>query len=206
MKRSRSRNAVLFLCATTFISSGQRILAARQVGPSEQSDHAPVIISGVTREMSGFEPEPPLSRVGLKPTSSVVLFEMGRINLDVIREFKKVWRLSGVGINSVEGFVKVLLKTDGTYDAQSLGLTNEYKKFTFKWDPQTVAIAHTHPNNNDPRPSGPDLDLSDRYRIPIFTLTNRGMYMYDPLSRKITQLHKGLDWLNPSKWASERLG
>ncbi|HKG22424.1 MAG TPA: hypothetical protein VKC34_11035 [Blastocatellia bacterium] len=206
MKRSRSRNAVLFLCAATFISSDRSMLAAGQGVPVEQSEHDPLIISALPGEPTGLEPGLLAARAGLKPVSSVVLFEMARINLDVIREFKKVWRLSGVGINSVEGFVRVLLKTDGTYDAQSLGLTNEYKKFTFKWDPQTVAIAHTHPNNNDPRPSGPDLELADKYRVPIFTLTNRGMYMYDPLSRKITQLHNGLDWLNPSKWTSERLG
>ena len=148
---------------------------------------------------------PPISRLGMKPKPGVVLFEMARINLDVITELKKVWRLAGSGSHWVEGFVLVLRKPDGAYEAQSLGLSNEYKKFTFKWNPETVAIAHTHPNNNDPRPSGSDLELSDKYRIPIFTLTSRGMYMYDPHSRKITLIHKGLDWLNPSKWAFDKL-
>ncbi|HYP27468.1 MAG TPA: hypothetical protein VE262_12190 [Blastocatellia bacterium] len=204
MKRSRSLNAFLFICVTTIISSDPGLLAAGQFGAAgrPEPEAAPLSPAGGASKRAEASAGPPISRVGLRPSPGVVLFEMSRINVEVIREFKKVWRISGLGINNVEGFVRVLLRPDGTYEAQSLGMSNEFKKFTFKWDPQTVAIAHTHPNNNDPRPSGQDLDLSNRFRIPIFTLTNRGMYMYDPLTRKITLVHQGLDWLNPSKWAS----
>ena len=202
MKRSRSLSAFLFICVTTIISSDRLLLAAGQFGaPGKPEASHPSPPDSASKEASA-SPAPPISRVGLKPTPGVVLFEMTRINVEVIKEFRKVWRISGLGINNVEGFVRVLLRPDGTYAAQSLGMSNEYKKFTFKWDPQTVAIVHTHPNNHDPRPSGQDLDLSNRFQIPIFTLTNRGMYMYDPLTRRITLVHQGLDWLNPLKWAS----
>ena len=202
MKRSRSLNAFLFICVTAIVSSDTYAQAAGQAGSTEQSGRSHLLLPSVANETAEMSLGPPASRAGLKPTPGVVLFEMARINFNVVREFKKVWRLSGVGINSVEGFVLILMMPDGAYDARALGLSNEYKKFTFKWDPSTVAIAHTHPNNNDPRPSDSDLELSDRYRIPIFTLTNRGMYMYDPHSRKIILIHEGLDWLIPSKWAS----
>ena len=78
------------------------------------------------------------------------------------------------------------------------------KRFTFGWTDDIIAVVHTHPNGYDPKPTGKDLLLADRFRIPIFTLTQRGMYVYDPETRKISVVQDGLDWLAASKWNHER--
>jgi hypothetical protein len=62
-------------------------------------------------------------------------------------------------------------------------------------------VVHTHPNRCGPEPVGDDLKIADRFRVPVFTITSSGMYVYDPIRKKITKIWNGLDWLKPSKWA-----
>jgi hypothetical protein len=94
----------------------------------------------------------------------------------------------------------------GSYTGRSLGFTNEYGKFTFKWNPAAAAIIHTHPNRDDPKPSEHDRRVADNYGVPIFTITISGMYMYSPATRQTSKVLDGLDWLDPvnlSRWAQE---
>src|SRR5436190_13638261 len=90
---------------------------------------------------------------------------------------------------------------DGTFSARDMGATNEYKQFTFPWHPATIAIVHTHPNKSDPQPCGVDLAAADKYRVPIFTITSRGMFVYDPDTKKISKVMNNLDWLDQSRWS-----
>jgi hypothetical protein len=47
--------------------------------------------------------------------------------------------------------------------------------------PATVGIVHTHPNSSSAKPQDEDIIVANKFRVPIFTITNRGMFVYDPL-------------------------
>jgi hypothetical protein len=119
----------------------------------------------------------------------------------VVAAFAKAWGRSGNGTLGTEGVVLVLRMADGSYKGRDMGATNENKKFTFPWHPATIAIVHTHPNVSDPKPHDEDLVVADKYQVPIFTITSRGMYVYDPLTKKIRLVVGNLDWLDASKFA-----
>ncbi|SRR6266404_4635531 len=125
-----------------------------------------------------------------------------RANIDrrVIKEFDKAWRASGDGTNDREGVVLIFRMEDGSYTGRPQGFTNEYKKFTFKWNSAVLAIVHTHPNSCDPRPSPQDERVAEKYDVPIFTITISGMYVYDPATKKTSKVLNGLDWLNLSTY------
>lgn len=142
-----------------------------------------------------------MSRAGFDRTPPFVIstFDNG-----IVEEFKRAWGRAGAGTVSSESVVLILRMANGGYSARSMGFSNEYKSFTFPWHPATVAIIHTHPNKSSARPMGQDLSVADKYRVPIFTITNRGMYVYDPATREISMVKQGLDWLDAAKW-SEKL-
>lgn len=122
------------------------------------------------------------------------------INEAVVEEFRKAWRVSGCGIGEIEGAVLLCLMADGSISAKSQGQTNQRRRFTMVCGPDVIAIVHTHPNKSSAQPEGGDLEIADRLRIPVFTITNRGMYLYDPSSGKISRIQSGLNWLDPARW------
>lgn len=128
-------------------------------------------------------------------------YAISTFNEEVVAAFSQAWRRSANGTTGVEGVVLVLRMADGSFSGRDMGATNEQKKFTFRWHPSTIAIVHTHPNLSDPKPHDEDLSVADKYRVPIFTITSRGMYVYDPLNRKISQVLSNLDWLDASKFS-----
>src|SRR5262249_52050727 len=83
------------------------------------------------------------------------------------------------------------------------GFTGEIRRFTFKWNSAAIAIVHTHRNYDDPEPSQTDKEVANKLRVPIFTVTKRGMYAYDPESRDVIKVQDGLDWRDPSKWSTD---
>ena len=127
-------------------------------------------------------------------------FDLFRIDRGVIEQFKNAWEFSRCGTASVEAVVLIFRNADGSYGARSLPPNNEFDKLTFEWDREAIGIAHTHPNNCNPRPSANDMQLANKYRVPMFTLTLDGMYMYDPNTKKITRVQDNLNWLKPSTW------
>jgi len=131
-------------------------------------------------------------------------FVISTFDAGMVEEFGRAWRSAGAGTVSSESVVLILRMANGGYSARWMGYSNEYKAFTFPWHPATVAIIHTHPNKSTARPQGQDLTVADKYGVPIFTITNRGMYVYDPATKKTSQVKEGLDWLDISKW-SEKL-
>lgn len=128
------------------------------------------------------------------------LFVISTFDREMIDAFELAWSHAGAGTDSAEGVVLILRMANGGYSARSMGFSNEYKAFTFPWHPATIAIIHTHPNKSGARPEGEDLNIADRYGVPIFTITNRGMYVYDPATRRTSNVKDGLDWLDASKW------
>jgi hypothetical protein len=127
-------------------------------------------------------------------------FVISTFDRETIDAFGLAWSRGGAGVGFTEGAVLILRMPNGGYSAKAIRFSNQYKALTFRWHPATIAIIHTHPNHSNARPEGEDLNIADRYRVPIFTITNRGMYVYDPATRKTSKVKDGLDWLDPSKW------
>jgi hypothetical protein len=127
-------------------------------------------------------------------------FVISTFDAAMVEEFNRAWSRAAAGTVSSESVVLILRMANGGYSARSMGFSNEYKAFTFPWHPATVAIIHTHPNKSGARPMGQDLSVADKYHVPIFTITNRGMYVYDPATKQTTKVMDGLDWLDASKW------
>jgi hypothetical protein len=128
-------------------------------------------------------------------------FVVSRIDEQVVREFERAWDKSEHGILLHEALVLIFRMPDDSIKAVPGGHTNEVYRFTFEWNQAIIAIVHTHPNKSHPKPQAPDLLIADRFGVPIFTITLDGMYLYDPVTRKITKVQDGLDWLKPTSWA-----
>ncbi len=127
-------------------------------------------------------------------------FDLSKIDEGVTEQFKKAWEYSRRGTAYVEGLVFIFRNSDGSYRAEALPPNNEFNKLTFKWDRDAIAVVHTHPTNCNPRPSTNDIQLADSHRVPMFTITQYGMYMYDPNTKRIIKVQDNLDWLKGSKW------
>jgi hypothetical protein len=127
-------------------------------------------------------------------------FDLSKIDEGVTEQFKKAWEYSRCGTAYVEGLVFIFKNPDGSYRARALAPNNEFDKLTFTWDATAIAIVHTHPTNCKPRPTSNDMELADGHRVPMFTITLDGMYMYDPNTKRITKVQENLDWLKASKW------
>jgi hypothetical protein len=131
-------------------------------------------------------------------------FIIAKIDAAVTNEFQEAWLLSRNGSDGFEGLVLVYPTPDGSILARSQGKSHEQNLFTFGWTSNIIAVVHTHPNGVDPKPAGHDLQLADRFSVPVFTITQRGMYVYDPATRKTSMVQDGLDWLESSKWDNDR--
>ncbi|HKS42769.1 MAG TPA: hypothetical protein VJX74_19310 [Blastocatellia bacterium] len=128
-------------------------------------------------------------------------FVLSKFDDHVVDKFRDAWRSSGNGTTTQESVLLILRMADGSYSARSMGATNEYKSFTFNWHPAAVAIVHTHPNSSSPKPQSADRQVADKFGVLMFTITSRGMYLYDPSTKKTTKVQDGLDWLESSSWA-----
>lgn len=119
---------------------------------------------------------------------------------EIIGKFRDAWQRVGNGTLGRESVVLILKMANGGYSARLPNPTNEYKSFTFQWHPATVAIVHTHPNGSRPVPEGGDLVTAEKFNVPIFTLTSRGVWVYDPSTKKTSKVLDGLEWLDDSAW------
>ena len=118
----------------------------------------------------------------------------------VIDALSKAWKSSGNGTASRESVVVLYRNPDGTMRPVNLPITNQHKSYNIKLEPNIEAILHTHPNSTDAgRPSRKDIENADRTRIPIYTLTNRGMYHYNPSTKQTLLVKEGITWLEKPK-------
>jgi hypothetical protein len=134
-----------------------------------------------------------------RPVSSVD-FVLSTFDKPIIDSFREAWQRAANGMSPRESVVLILKMADGGYSARMPNPTNEYKSFTFAWHPATIAILHTHPNNSHPRPEDGDITAADKFKVPVFTLTLQGMFVYDPATRKITKVCDGLAWRDAAVW------
>ena len=131
-------------------------------------------------------------------------FTLSKIDSKIVKKFQEAWSISGNGSLDVEGVVLIFLNADGSYRGVTLGRTNETRKATFKWSPEIIAVIHTHPIRFNPEPSDGDIPLADRFGVPVFTITRKGMFMYDPSTKRISKVKDCLDWLDQSHWAQSQ--
>ena len=131
-------------------------------------------------------------------------FIISKIDAAAAKEFRKAWEASGNGFTRLEALVLVYKADDGSISARWQGKTNERDRVPFGWTADILAVVHTHPNGVDPKPAGDDLRLADRFGVPVFTITQRGMYVYDPDTKKVSVVKAGLEWLESAKWSYDR--
>ena len=129
-------------------------------------------------------------------------FNPSMIDGRMVNEFRQAWIWSDNGTSALEGLVLITRRSDGSYKAAAQKPTNQNLEFTFKWSNEVVAVVHTHPNKSDPKPLGADLVVGNRFGLPVFTITSRGMYMYDPGTKKTVKVKEGFDWLNVAYWSA----
>ncbi|MEK6302167.1 MAG: hypothetical protein AABO41_15765 [Acidobacteriota bacterium] len=145
-----------------------------------------------------------LAQTPNEPYAERTAYIISRIDEVVTKELQTAWQLSGNGYEKTEVLILLYRMPDGSISARLQGRSGQYRRFDFRWSPAIIAVLHTHPNGDEPRPLGQDLESADRLRIPVFTITRRGMYVYDPASKKISLVQGGLDWLDYTKWIKAR--
>ena len=129
--------------------------------------------------------------------------DLSKFDQQVVKQFETAWHLSKGGTSDSEGVVLIYRMADGTYKGKFLGASNEYKQYTFQLDGAVIAVVHTHPNNCPPQPSIDDMNVADKYGVLMFTITLRGMFVYDPFTKKISRVMEGIDWLDAAKWTDK---
>jgi hypothetical protein len=137
------------------------------------------------------------------PTAGVD-YVLSTFDKPIIDKFREAWQRAANGTSPRESVVLILKMADGSYSARMPSPTNQYKSFTFAWHPATIAIVHTHPNGSPPRPEDGDIAAANRYKVPIFTLTMQGMFVYDPTTRKSSRILFGLEWKEDAAWEKIR--
>lgn len=139
----------------------------------------------------------------IRPPLGGVDFVISKFNEEIVAEFERSWNAVQHGSANIEKVV-LILRTSTGVQARAQKLTNEYKKCTFPWHPATLAVVHTHPNSSPAIPQPDDLAIADKYRVPMFTITRIGMFVYDPDTKKTTKVMDGIDWLDYRKWNKKR--
>lgn len=184
--------SILLLTLWIAVSTGAQTLAT---APDDRSE-TPRALTLASHFRFSFAPSRPMLAYSA-PTD---------VEKAISKALVRAWRIAGDGTYEREGVVLIFRMEDGSFAGQVLGITNEYRKFTFRWNPAVLAIVHTHPNSSDPQPGEQDRRVADKYGVLNFTISIRGMYVYDPATKQTTKVLNGLDWLNPSTYPDELKG
>jgi hypothetical protein len=160
-----------------------------------QSNHSQ---NGPAETRNGSDSENVNDDASARANVNSIDFIVGAIDDQTRAEFQKAWWIAGGGVKSIEAVVLLYRGRNGSLIARSQGCTNQRLSFSFAWSPNAIAIVHTHPNNASPEPQRNDLQIADKFGVPVFTITNRGMFVYDPVSKKTRKVLSDLTWLQPS--------
>ena len=184
---------ILFILVPASVPHAQGLISFRP----ERKTHYTTAVRDLNRAIANSDT---VVTTGASSKVTLGLRLLSKVDEGLIRQFNHAWSVAKAGFDTTEGVVVIYLMRDGRYKGRSPGTTNEFEQASFKWDPATIAIVHTHPNSINARPSLVDQELAERVEIPVFTITNRGMYVYNPTTRETTQVMAALDWLDLSKW------
>lgn len=177
-----------------------QVLVSALVFASPSANAHPLTITAGLSEALGRVVEASRATANKSTFVRGVDFAISKVDKQTVEAFSKAWRRSVNGTTALEGVVLIQRTAAGGYSAKELGPSNEHRQFTFRWQPATIAIVHTHPNSSDPKPQSEDLAVADKYQVPIFTITSRGSYVYDPGTKKVSKVMDNLDWLQASNW------
>jgi len=113
----------------------------------------------------------------------------------VVRAMQSVWMESSYGALNVEAAFRL----DGSpsrYRIVAAPPTNAAQQQTVPIIAgATFAVCHVHPTRTRPEPSQADRSIADRFHLKIYTIHVRGLYEYDPVTRRTTRLRGGVDWM-----------
>jgi hypothetical protein len=135
----------------------------------------------------------------ITPTLSRTELLITTFNDEVVSEFRKAWESVHNG-NMPYECVILILRTATGFQVRRLRLTYEHKKSTFAWHPGIVAVIHTHPNDCPSAPQPDDIKIAEERGVPMFTLSNRGMFVYDPKTKRTSKVMDGVLWLDIANW------
>jgi hypothetical protein len=117
----------------------------------------------------------------------------------VIFALKAAWTSAQNGTKGIEASFRL----DGTpsdYVVVSLPSSNEFMNQRIRIVPgKTFAVFHVHPQQGEAVPSQQDKTVADKYRLKVVTIHFKGLYEYDPVTRKTTKLGESLEWTKASK-------
>lgn len=129
----------------------------------------------------------------------VVNFDVNEMDWTVAQVFARAWKMSHGGTCPHEVAV-VLRMQNGRYVAELQQSNNKHYTTSVTVTPGVVALVHTHPNARPAEPSPTDRRIADRLGLPVVTLSSRGVYAYDPSTRKTTKVMAGVTWLDRANW------
>jgi hypothetical protein len=167
---------LLYVCLVTVVTAS---LGLRPVLASDKSEEA---------------------REATVPTKKIRSLDFSKFDEAVVKDLRNAWVLAKNGKDMTESVMLLFKMIGGSYKGRVLPPTNEHKQSTFDLPPNAFAIFHTHPATCDPRPSLEDIEIADKHQILMFTITAAGMYVYDPHTKKTSQVMRGTDWLEVEKW------
>ena len=130
-------------------------------------------------------------------------FDLRRINAEVVDAMRQAWKLAEYGKSSREAGVVVVLEQDGRYSAKVHFSPDSLLQVRMSVPPGTVALFHTHPNSVGYSPSPQDRKNADRLQIPSFTMTDRGLWAYNPTTGKTTEVLPMRSWLEHRNWGPQ---
>ena len=116
----------------------------------------------------------------------------------VIAAMKAAWRESGCGQLGIEAAFRL----DGSPSNYRIIAIER----TFEQGHQTVTIVsgvtfalfHVHPKTASPEPSSVDESVGQKYALRIYSIHARGLYAYDPNTKKTVKVRDGVEWMGPN--------
>jgi RHS repeat-associated protein len=171
-----------------------------------------------TPDWPGFNPDRPHGGGPQTPTPTPTPTPQAQKPIycqpDVIKAMERAWQATANGTKGTEaGFV-----TNGSPSNYSIvdtksGNFQGYQKMSINLPGNpagaTFALFHVHSNDAGPNPSTPknnrlgnnlgDTGVADKYNIPFYVISSRGLTVYDPAKKNdpnkgITTLRQNLDW------------
>ena len=97
----------------------------------------------------------------------------------VWKAITRAFELSGSGATNVEVGFGVIRNDDGGIETTAV-TRGESGMWRATLPASTVAIFHTHRNAVSPRPSDQDEQEADRLQKPIYVISSRGLWVYEP--------------------------
>lgn len=114
----------------------------------------------------------------------------------VIDAMTHIWRSTRNGTSGHEASFTL----DGSPDSYNVNFAPVDREPGPNWrdrvqvGPNTFALFHVHPNEADPRPSDADMNIANAHGMKMYTISQQGLFQYDPSTKKTTQVAVGARW------------